>query len=131
MTFIEVAEQKGFSPSYTRMRVFNYMKDYPEHPTVDDIYQALKPEIPSLSKTTVYNVLKLFITHDLVMLINTDDSLKRYELKLEDHSHFICTSCNKIIDIPLITIPKGQLSNYHVSETEVILKGVCRDCQEN
>jgi len=47
-------------PSYQRMKIFQYLLDNHVHPTVDTIYKALCPEIPTLSKTTVYNTLNLF-----------------------------------------------------------------------
>ena len=48
-------------PSYQRMKIFQYLLDNHVHPTVDTIYKALCPEIPTLSKTTVYNTLNLFV----------------------------------------------------------------------
>ena len=36
-----------------------YLMAHRTHPTVDEIYLALSPSIPTLSKTTVYNTLKL------------------------------------------------------------------------
>lgn len=54
-------KEHGIKPSYQRMKVFQYLVDNHNHPTVDMIYKALCPEIPTLSKTTVYNTLNLFV----------------------------------------------------------------------
>ena len=51
----------GISPSYQRKRIFEYLYNSKDHPRVNDIYYALIDEIPTLSKTTVYNTLNLFI----------------------------------------------------------------------
>ncbi|MBE9492712.1 MAG: transcriptional repressor, partial [Bacteroidetes bacterium] len=45
----------GIKPSYQRVRVFEYLIKNKSHPTVDTVYKALADEIPTLSKTTVYN----------------------------------------------------------------------------
>ena len=42
------------------------------HPTVDEIYQALVDHIPTLSKTTVYNTLRLLMEHGVVRMLTID-----------------------------------------------------------
>ena len=42
-------------PSFQRMRIFEYLITHRNHPTVEMIYKSLVKEIPTLSKTTVYN----------------------------------------------------------------------------
>ena len=54
-------KKHDIKPSYQRMKIFQYLLDNHNHPTVDTIYKALCTEIPTLSKTTVYNTLNLFI----------------------------------------------------------------------
>ena len=49
----------NISPSYQRKRIFEYMYENRNHPNVNQIYEALVKEIPTLSKTTVYNTLNL------------------------------------------------------------------------
>ena len=42
-----------------RIAIMEYLMEHPIHPSADDIYTALSPSMPTLSKTTVYNTLKL------------------------------------------------------------------------
>ena len=53
--------EHGISPSYQRIRVFEYLISNKNHPTVDMIYKELIKEIPTLSRTTVYNTLNLLV----------------------------------------------------------------------
>lgn len=46
-------------PSVQRMAVMEYLLDHRTHPTADEIYLALHRKMPTLSKTTVYNTLKI------------------------------------------------------------------------
>ena len=57
----EYLKKNGIKPSIQRMRIFQYLMDNHTHPTVDDIFQNLSPEMPTLSKTTVYNTLNKFV----------------------------------------------------------------------
>ena len=44
--------------THQRLKVLEYLSNSKNHPTVEQIYNALKKEVPSLSKTTIYNTLR-------------------------------------------------------------------------
>ena len=52
--------EHNIKPSMQRIAIMEYLMNHPIHPSADDIYTALSPSMPTLSKTTVYNTLKLF-----------------------------------------------------------------------
>ena len=126
----DIMLDKGISPSVTRTKIFTYLDDDCHHPTVDEIYQALIDELPTLSKTTVYNTLRLFMEHELVKAVQTSSTESRYELYHEPHSHFRCTMCGKIYDIPHIKpmYQAQELSGFVVVDDEVTLSGHCPSC---
>lgn len=128
--FHEIFKQNKISPSYTRTRIYAFLEANTNHPTVDEIYKELKEELPTLSKTTVYNVLHLFIEKGLVKLVNMNSNEARYELYEHEHSHFTCDVCGTIYDIPKVqTIydPK-EMEHFTVKDQEVNLTGVCPNC---
>ena len=47
-------EPSGLRPSPQRLAVLSYLSHSTTHPTVDEIYRALQPDNPSLSRATVY-----------------------------------------------------------------------------
>ncbi len=134
-SFEQLCKDLNISPSITRKSIFNYMKEVEEayHPTVDDIYKNVKKDIPTLSKTTVYNVLNLFIEHNLVRAIPMATNQKQYELMLDNHSHFICNECHKIFDIPHVktVVNEDDLHHFQIENEEVVLRGICKDCLES
>ncbi|HMM69990.1 MAG TPA: transcriptional repressor, partial [Gudongella oleilytica] len=62
---IKMLKQKGIRPSFIRVRILSLLMNARIHPTVDEIYEVLSKEILTLSKTTVYNTLKLFTEYEL------------------------------------------------------------------
>lgn len=48
-------EKCGIKPSLQRIAIVEYLMENRIHPTADDIYHALCIQVPTLSKTTVYN----------------------------------------------------------------------------
>ena len=129
-TFKEIFQEKKISPSYTRTRIYAFLEANNEHPTVDQIYKELKDELPTLSKTTVYNVLNLFIEKEMVKLVNMNATESRYELYNHEHSHFKCDVCGTIYDIPKIhtNYQISELEGFSVKEDQVNLTGVCPNC---
>ena len=67
MTATEHLIRHGVRPSVQRIAVMNYLLEHRTHPTVDEIYVALSKDMPTLSKTTVYNTLELLVKQKAVL----------------------------------------------------------------
>ncbi|RKZ30370.1 transcriptional repressor [bacterium] len=120
-------------PSYHRMKILEYLITHRDHPTVDMIYKYLRPKIPTLSKTTVYNSLNLFVEKSIAIGLNIEDNEVRYDLAVKPHMHLKCIKCGKIYDIdvqpPLF---ENQIIDGHkIIQGCVYLKGICRECLKN
>lgn len=107
-----------------------YLLTQRSHPTVDEIYNVLVKEIPTLSKTTVYNSLKTFIDKGITKVINIEDNETRYDAGIKDHGHFKCIKCKKIYDFTInideLNIP--ELNQFQINEKDVYIKGICNNC---
>ena len=51
--------EHGVKVSAQRVAVLNYLWEHRTHPPLTEIYEELNPQMPSLSKTTLYSTLKL------------------------------------------------------------------------
>lgn len=126
----QALKDKGLSLSHQRLKVLEYLCLHPSHPTADEVYLALKPEIATLSKTTVYNTLRALAEAGLVRHLNIEGNEARFDLKDTEHGHFKCLRCGAIFDVPM---DMGRLlpftpSGFQVQETHVHFKGVCPEC---
>ena len=86
----EFLKTNGIKPSYQRIKIYEFLMNNREHPTVESIYNALNGQIPTLSKTTVYNTLKIFIDKGIAMAITIDDNEVRFDAQMDLHGHFKC-----------------------------------------
>lgn len=126
-------KENGIKPSYQRIKIFHYLVEKRNHPTVDMIYKALCTEIPTLSKTTVYNTLNLFIEKNIVNVIVIEENETRYDSIMAVHGHFKCEECGKIFDVNIndgITKSK-DLEKFEVKEQHYYFKGICEECSNN
>ena len=89
----------GISPSPQRVGIYGFLKTHPIHPTADLIMKELKPHLPTLSLTTVYNTLKLFVSKKLVSEVIIEDGELRFDADMKDHAHFKCLKCQQVFDL--------------------------------
>lgn len=125
--------EQGVRPSYQRIRIYDYLQNDQGHADAEQIYLALHDEIPTLSRTTIYNTLNLFLEKGLVRVVSIDGVEKRYDGMLEDHGHFKCESCGQIFNFPveMERIPLLGLDGFRVTEKNVYFNGLCPDCIQN
>jgi len=126
--------QYQIKPSVQRTAVLDFLINNRIHPTVDDIYTALSPEMPTLSKTTVYNTLDLFVQKGAVQMLLIDEKNARYDADISKHGHFICKNCGKVYDIfnlkpELFELPK--LQQFSIDSVEISYSGICNTCKES
>ena len=107
-------------PSITRLEIMEYLLSVRTHPTVEEIYDYLLPKIPTLSKTTVYNTLKLFSEEGIIKLLTIDGAQVRADGFNDMHGHFLCTGCRKLFDFPLGEIARECLEGFDVKTREVL-----------
>ncbi len=123
--------EHGIKPSVQRMAIMDYLLKNHTHPTADEIYTNLQHKIPTLSKTTVYNTLKLFVKQGTALFIDIDEKNARFDGVMKAHAHFRCKQCGCIIDIPLPEIQQLLPKNagFSIDEAYVNIKGLCKKCQ--
>ena len=124
-------EERNIKLSYQRLKVLQYLvENSGTHPTVDQIFTDLQDHIPTLSKTTIYNTLKLLVKLDLIRVITISDKESRYDIDIKDHGHFKCESCGQIYDfkIKLDLLESEELNNFKIDKKDVYFKGICPRC---
>lgn len=125
----------GVSVTRPRVAIMEYLMEHHVHPTVEQVYSALAPEYPSLSRTTVYNTMKMLAEHGAVTLLTIDDRNLNIDENTTPHAHLYCTRCHRIHDLPLQGVSPLQasyaftLDGHLIQQVHQYYKGVCRECQ--
>lgn len=133
MNVVEILQHHGIKPSVQRMSIMNYLMEHCTHPTVDEIYSALSPTIPTLSKTTVYNTLKLLCDHGAAQTLTIDERNTCYDANTAPHVHFFCRCCGRVYDLPsnptLMNTNQIETGKHQIDEVHYYCKGICQACQ--
>jgi Fe2+ or Zn2+ uptake regulation protein len=125
--------EKGLKPTYQRLRILEYMSNHEKcHPTAEMIYEALAPEIPTISVTTIYNTLNAFLEKGLVSAETITGKEIRYDLLTSPHHHFLCNKCGAIIDLdircPFVDREIESIDGHKIIAVHGYFRGICKKC---
>ena len=122
----------GIRPSYPRIRVLDYLVTMKTHPTAEEVFSHLVKEMPTLSRTTVYNTLNLLVGAGLARTLTIEGHEVRYDGTASCHGHFKCRDCGKIYDfaVDMGCVDPPDLVRFLIDEREVYFRGICPDCVE-
>jgi len=129
----KILQDSGVSPSIQRIKILQFISTNEVHSSVEKIYHELVTEIPTLSKTTVYNTLSLFIEKGIVNSLSIDNNEILYEQSQKPHAHFLCEVCKSIFDIDLNDnlLAIKEIYGNKVKKVDIHIKGVCNKCLNN
>jgi len=130
--YTRILREKKISPSIQRIKILEFLDQHRTHPTVDEIFTSLIPAIPTLSKMTIYNTLKLFSAKGLIRSIPNSENVGHYDYNVTPHAHFKCRKCKKVydIDVSLGVKISSEIDGYQIDEYNLILEGICKSCKE-
>lgn len=119
-----------------RMAIFAVLTSLKGHPTADDVFMAVKPQSPSISKDTVYRTLSLFEELGLLDRVEMAAHGVRFEPNRHPHHHLVCTDCGQVTDVdwhaldttPLPALPGGW---GQTRRPQAVIRGVCPACRHH
>ncbi len=117
--------------SLPRVKIFEYLIKHRSHPTIDEIFSSLSEELITLSKTTVYNTLDLFVKNKIAIQILIEDNEVRYDADVSNHGHFKCSECGSVFDFKYDLAEHNipNLEGFDFVEYHTYIKGICKKCK--
>jgi Fur family peroxide stress response transcriptional regulator len=106
------------------------------HPSVEQVYEQIRPDFPMTSLATVYKTVTLLKEMGEVLELGFGDGGNRYDgHRPTPHPHMICNNCGEIVDleVPVLeTLPQQvkQETGYEIVSHRVDFFGVCPKCQK-
>lgn len=125
--------KQGFlRQTFQRRKILEFLMSTKSHPTADSIYKEIVKEIPTVSRTTVYNTVNKLAEEGIIKRIKTKDSDMRFDAKTEPHYHFVCDNCGKVYDVGVCcgNILKYDVDGHNVKDIFICYSGVCKACKK-
>jgi Fur family transcriptional regulator, peroxide stress response regulator len=126
---------KGLKLTPQRYAIYETLCSTESHPTVDEIYGAIKQVFPMLSLNTVYATLSSLKEAGLIAEVPVQQSPARFDANMDQHHHLVCLGCHKIEDVYDARLDRLKLSNaknlgYTINAHRVEFQGYCGRCQK-
>lgn len=131
-----ILEASHLSSTDQRLAILKYLQGNVNHPTANEIFEALHPEYPSITLTNVKEHLHIFVAKQLIRKIAITPNMIRYDGNLQSHYHVICTHCNSVKDFNYpglfdIESIASQITKHQIYMHELMLFGVCEKCSSS
>jgi Fur family ferric uptake transcriptional regulator len=131
----DILHRRQLSSTESRRKILTLFLNTEDALTHGDIEKEVGDKY---DRVTIYRTLQTFEEKGIIHSIPTADNSIKYALCKEceeghhhdDHVHFICTACDKTICLDDVVSPKIDLPRGYVAENvQVVIQGVCKDCQ--
>ena len=106
------------------------------HPTADEVYEAVHVEHPSIGRATVYRTLGKLSDEGRIGRVRINNGADRFDHQAFAHYHVRCTVCGRVDDV-MIPLVEGideraeRATGYRVCGHTLQFDGVCPACQRS
>lgn len=116
-----------------RELVLEVVRSRYDHPTAEQIYEAVHAIDPAVGKATVYRNLHVLAEMGEIMEINASNA-NHFDLRADTHYHMQCDCCGEVVDVPLECIDFHNdlieaATGYKVKRHQIMFEGTCPKCQ--
>ncbi|MEM1178811.1 MAG: Fur family transcriptional regulator [Acidobacteriota bacterium] len=126
--------ENGLQVTAQRLAIMRAVAEHP-HATADELIDAVRAIIGTVSKQAVYSSLGALAEKSLIRRIQPAGSPARYEDRVGDnHHHLICRSCGATVDVDCVVgeapcLTASDDHGFDIDEAEIIFWGHCPDCR--
>lgn len=125
----------GVPCTLQRRAIFRAVLDSNQHPSANQVFDAVNADSHGVSKATVHRNLEMMAGMGVITKTSHPGGVARYDARTDIHHHLICVSCNSVVDIDdehlnSLRIPDTSALGFEVFDFRVQMRGLCRDCRE-
>lgn len=130
---VQALRDRGVQVTAQRVAVLRAAAAHP-HGTADVLCDAVRADIGTISRQSVYDALRTLVDNGLLRRIQPVGSPALYEDRVGDnHHHLICRTCGLVADVdcavgamPCLTAADAM--GFQIDEAEVAYWGLCPTC---
>ena len=122
-------------PGLTRQRgvVLQVVRESAAHLTANEVFDAARKLMPTISFATVYNSLRYLKESGFISEVTFGNGASRFDRETSRHDHAICSSCGTLVDFELpeiteLTKSAARRSQFKPETIYLTLVGICPDC---
>jgi len=125
--------EHGMPLTVQRRVIMETLAGRQDHPTADQIYDAVGERLPGISRTTVYRVLEAFVALGVSQKINNPEAKAHFDADTRRHHHVRCSGCGAVADVHDerlngLQLPTETASGFRLVDYSINFIGTCTTC---
>ncbi len=133
----------GLKLTPQRMAIVKELASDETHPTAQEIFERLRPGLPTMSFATVYNTLDALSAAGLCAAMSLSRGSGRFDPNMMPHHHAVCDSCGAVRDVPTVGLAVEDIAEpsaaqavaqvapgFELRSVERIFRGTCAACMK-
>lgn len=134
-TFEASCKAAGLKVTPQRLAVYRELVNSKEHPSAMSVWQGVRNVFPNISLDTVNRTLLTLAQIGAAYIVEGSGDVKRFDAQCDDHQHFKCVKCKRIIDLDEVSfgnieVPKELSQKYEILRKTVYIEGFCDLCRK-
>jgi Fur family transcriptional regulator, ferric uptake regulator len=131
----QLFQKEGLRFTSQRNLVFDIMSKHPRPLTADEIYFLYLEQDESISLSTIYRILELFLEKEIITKTLLTDNNKACYVLRHGHKHLlVCLNCKKITEVKECPVHyfEDDIQNatqFKITGHKLELYGLCPECQ--
>ena len=117
---------RGITPTRQRIAIGTVLFACRQHMAASELFRRVQASDTSISRSTVYNTLDLFVEKGLLQELNFGDRSRIYDTNLAPHHHLYHVDSGKIEDVDIsrikVKVPEEVLGNSSLVGVDVTLR---------
>lgn len=132
--FEKQCRHAGFPLTLQRRAILEAMLSRDDHPTADQVHEALVGHAKGISRATVYRTLNSLVELGAIGRAHQLGAATRFDANAGHHHHLVCVQCNRVTDymdarLDDLPLPDISGSGFRTTDYSIHFTGLCPDCQ--
>jgi Fur family peroxide stress response transcriptional regulator len=125
----------GLKLTPQRLAIVRELASDESHPTAQELWDRLRPALPTMSFATVYNTLAALSAAGLCAAMSLAPGSGRFDPNMQPHDHLVCDACGAVRDLPAgprrtsaHASARRLMPGFELRSVEQIFRGLCAAC---
>ncbi len=133
---VQNLRENKFRITPQRLAILKILAESKGHPSVEKIYEQVKPVFSTTSLATVYKNVSLLKELGEVLELGFSNDSNRYDgNRPYPHPHVVCTNCKTIIDpdletLKVVSAELKEETGFKIIYHRLDFFGICPACQD-
>ena len=126
----------GYRVTPQRLAVHRALVDLDRHAGAEEVLEAVKDELPTVSLPTVYASLDALEDAGLIRRVTAARGPARFDPRPPDHHHLVCRRCGTVDDVDADVgldpaLRSAARRGFAPDAAQVVVHGLCARCAKS